>query len=63
MTSRFGGLEIIIKYIRQFRPVFLPVAARGKSFQAGDPVGIKLMHGGINTVALQPAIAKRAGIA
>ena len=31
--------------------------------EAGDPVAVEFMHGGIDPVAFQPAIAQRAGIA
>ena len=52
-----------MKDLRQVGAVVLPMPARRVLLQAGDPVAVELVDGGVDAVALEPAVAERAAVA
>src|SRR5437763_7250808 len=58
LRSRFDGVEVIEEDAGQLLAVAGPVRARGIVVQAGDPVDVELVDGGVDAIAFEPAVAE-----
>src|SRR5262249_43818495 len=57
--SRLDAVEVLVEDARELLAVAYPVRARGGVLQAGYPVDVELVDGGVDSVTLQPALAER----